>query len=450
MLRIGYAPPSMTARIGMHVLAGLLFAFFPALALYWQIGILLLGMYDILSSQDKGGEAAWWAAYLAGMEVLLRMTGQYIFWEIAKYGVVLLLTTGLLMNTRAIRPTYFIYFLLLLPSLLIANYSDWAQARDMISFNLSGPLCLAVSGIYFYKSKLTGRYFQELIRIFILPMISMITYLTIQTPDLTSIVYTGGSNFAASGGFGPNQVSLIFGFSIFFLVAFRFYGTTFSGYRWIDYILIGIFLFRALITFSRGGVLGAAVAIGVLLILDFAKGNQFKRFSNYLFFLLFTVSVSIFIWNYTNTLTEDVLSSRYQGLNTQGKPQKDITSGRLLVMERDWMSFKENPVLGVGPGMNKERGKELEVQGIVAHSEWSRMLAEHGSFGLMALLILFIVPLVHAASQSTIAKPLLLSILVLALFAMLHSAMRLASISLIYSWALIIPFQNKSTHSKRK
>jgi len=106
--------------------------------------------------------------------------------------------------------------------------------------------------------------------------------------------------------------------------------------------------------------------------------------------------------------------------------------------------------LGVGPGLNKERGKELNVQGIVAHSEWSRMLAEHGSFGLLALLILFLAPLVHAASQSAIAKPLLLSILVLALFSMLHSAMRLASISLIYSWALIIPFQKKYINSKRK
>ncbi len=450
MIRVGYTPISMNTRIGIHALAGILFAFFPALTFFWQIGVLLLGMFDIISSRDSGGEAAWWAAYLAGMEVLLRMTGQYIFWEIAKYGVVLLLSTGLMVNARAVRSTYFIYFLLLLPSLLIANYADWGQARDMISFNLSGPLCLAVSGIYFYKSKLTGRYLLELIRVFILPMICMITYLTIQTPDLTSIIYDTGSNFVASGGFGPNQVSLIFGFAIFFMVVLRFYGTSFSGHHWLDYLIIGIFLFRALITFSRGGVLGAAVAIGVLLILDFAKGNQFRRFSNYIFFLLFVGSISIFIWSYTNNLTEDVLSSRYQGLNEQGKPKADVTSGRLLVMERDWVSFKENPVLGVGPGLNKGRGKEQHIEGIAAHSEWSRMLAEHGSFGFLALLILFFAPLIHAVYQPAFVKPLLLSILVLALFSMLHSAMRLASISLIYSWALIIPFQKKPFKLKRK
>ena len=61
----------------------------------------------------------------------------------------------------------------------------------------------------------------------------------------------------------------------------------------------------------------------------------------------------------------------------------------------EFEAFKENPILGVGVGKLKEL--RFEKEGIMAatHNEMSRILGEHGSFGLVAFLILLLTPLVY-------------------------------------------------------
>ncbi len=92
------------------------------------------------------------ACYMAGAEVLWRMTGTGLFWEFGKYGVslILLLVLVRLPGRRSTAWRAVLYFVLLLPSaLLTLRQLGLAEARDAVSFNLSGPFSLAVAVLFF-------------------------------------------------------------------------------------------------------------------------------------------------------------------------------------------------------------------------------------------------------------------------------------------------------------
>jgi ABC-type transport system involved in multi-copper enzyme maturation permease subunit len=82
---------------------------------------------------------------------------------------------------------------------------------------------------------------------------------------------------------------------------------------------------------------------------------------------------------------------------------------------------------------------------MAAHTEWSRMLAEHGLFGVVSLCILLLVPLFHAFTMPIQIRALLIGFLILSFFSMFHAAMRLAIISFLYGLALIIPVREKNS-----
>jgi len=51
--------------------------------------------------------------------------------------------------------------------------------------------------------------------------------------------------------------------------------------------------------------------------------------------------------------------------------------------------FADNPLLGIGPGAGTEKRVDYGYgDRVAAHIEYSRLLAEHGLFGVFSLLIL--------------------------------------------------------------
>ena len=52
----------------------------------------------------------------------------------------------------------------------------------------------------------------------VLPIISLVVYLILYNPSIKETVTGTGSNFATSGGFGPNQVATILGAGIFIFI----------------------------------------------------------------------------------------------------------------------------------------------------------------------------------------------------------------------------------------
>ena len=106
--------------------------------------------------------------------------------------------------------------------------------------------------------------------------------------------------------------------------------------------------------------------------------------------------------------------------------------------------FLDHPFLGVGVGKNKEY--RLQQTGIesASHNELTRMLAEHGSLGLLGLLILLFTPLVlyFTHRQNVFA----LSFLAFWLLTINHAAMRIAAPAFVYALSLLkVHFIEKTT-----
>jgi O-antigen ligase len=113
--------------------------------------------------------------------------------------------------------------------------------------------------------------------------------------------------------------------------------------------------------------------------------------------------------------------------------------------------FLDNPIFGVGVGKNKEYRLETTGVDAASHNEITRMLAEHGSFGLFALLILFFTPMiVYLNNKQNI---FVLAFLIFWLLTINHAAMRLAAPAFIYALSLLkvsLTDENKTALSREQ
>src|SRR5690606_40632066 len=153
-------------------------------------------------------------AYLVGAEVFLRMNGGTVFYEAIKYLVILFVGIGLISNGFANQAlVYVLYMFLLIPGIFVAvNQMDFdTDIRKAIAFNLSGPTCLGIVAVYCYKRTVTFQQLKQILLALMLPLVSMLMYLFLYTPNLQEVITSTGSNFEASGGFGPNQVATVLG-----------------------------------------------------------------------------------------------------------------------------------------------------------------------------------------------------------------------------------------------
>jgi len=136
-------------------------------------------------------------------------------------------------------------------------------------------------------------------------------------------------------------------------------------------------------------------------------------------------------------LTDGVITQRY-GLDRNEYGDRFILdlTGRAEIYKIDLEIFIDHIFTGVGPGQAKELREQYGYgQKVAAHTEYSRMLAEHGLLGLLSFLILIAVSsyqLTKSCSPDTKFIKILFGLL--ALLTMSHSAMRLAMPSFIYGF----------------
>ena len=133
--------------------------------------------------------------------------------------------------------------------------------------------------------------------------------------------------------------------------------------------------------------------------------------------------------------TGGLINKRYSNQDAAGREKKSQLSGREILIASELQMFWDNPVLGVGVGRNKEiREKE---SGIVSasHNEISRMLAEHGSLGVIDLMILLFTPLFLFINNRQ--NILALSFLAFWLLTINHASMRLAAPAFVYALSLL-------------
>jgi hypothetical protein len=388
--RVTYAPISTVGPatfdlqkylllIGLHVLLGVLCKQSALIATAYAWSTLLFGL-AWLSSQRQPEKFAAVAAYIMGAEVLWRMTKASAPWEFGKYALIVILLLGC-QRARPLRmySTPYWYFLLLVPSCFF-TWSDleFGLARRQLSFNLSGPLSLAISIAFFSRLRVDQATLRAIIRAAILPVFAMSASVVFGIATAKSLHFNTESNAAMSGGFGPNQVSGIFsmGMTLAALAAALLCTKQDRLERILWFACVVLFGTQSALTFSRTGLYLCVLSVAAAL-LSTAKSARLRNAFILAGVVLYVVAMYV-IFPLLNDFTGGALEQRFSSANV---------TGRDLLMQSDLDVFWSNPLLGVGPGLAVQHRAEL-FQALAAHSEFTRTLAEHGFLGVCALAVL--------------------------------------------------------------
>jgi hypothetical protein len=420
-----------------HVVLGAMVYAVPFISKIYGYFIFIFGIYYVIKSQNRNNEALIAAAYIVGSEVFLRMTNGNPLYEISKYGVMVFIFIGMYFRgfSKGAAP-YWFFLILLVPSIVISTFelNLGTDIRKAIAFNISGPVCLGLASLYTYRRKISLEETNNILLSMGLPIVTCMVYLTLYTPNVRDIITSTQSNYETSGGYGPNQVATILGLGMFVFFS-RIILDSKSKFQ----ILINVFLalnitYRGMITFSRGGMITGFLMIVLLLIFLYFKSNFAGKVKlNYIIVLL--VIALIATWSYTSFQTGGLIDKRYANQDAAGRAKKSQLTGREEIAADEINIFLKNPIFGVGVGKGVEVRKLDTPGAALSHDEITRMLAEHGSLGVLALLILFFTPLVLYIENKF--NMFLLCFVVFWLLTINHAAMRTAAPAFVYSLSLL-------------
>ncbi len=438
--------------IVLHIIIGLLVFYFRPLAKIYFFAVVIFFLIRIVVAPPpkKTYEVLKACAYVVGVEVLFRMSDGGVFYEASKYLVILFILFGMFYNGVSGKGyPYFIYLILLVPGVIVAsnNIGFDANFRTNVAFVLSGPVCLGISALYCYEKKVTRHQIIDIVKVISFPIIAMTVYIYLYTPKLEDVLLGTESNFATSGGFGPNQTSTILGLGMFSL-AVRFFLK--SPTLLLKIVNASIFIFiahRAIITFSRGGVFTAIIIIALFLFSLYKKSHRIQK-TQILTTGILLVFIGVATWLYSAQQTGGLIENRYTNKDALGRDKGDVSTGRVALFLSELEGFMNHPFVGVGASGMKEFRIETRGKGIVSHNEISRVLSEHGLFGVIVILILIIKPL---GFRSRNKKNLFFYAFLAFWFATVnHSAMRIAAPGFIYALALLnIKYEKRPLSRKR-
>jgi hypothetical protein len=433
----------------IHLLIGLAVFLVPSISKVYAVTIILVGFRYVILRKNANNEALYVAAYIVGAEVFLRMTQGNFFEQFAKYGVIGVLIIGMMYRGFSKNATlYWIFGLLLIPGVVLSFFTlnFETDIRKAITFNIIGPITLMISAIYCYQRRISFDQIKRIIDMLAYPLIATVVYMYLYTPSVKDVVTNTESNFETSGGFGPNQVSTILGLGIFlFFVKIVLISKT-AWIRNINILFFVIITFRGIVTFSRGGVIAGLlmIIIVVVLLLFYTKSYVKSKIIMLVVFGFFALSG---IWAYSSMQTSGLIDKRYANQDARGREKASKLTGRERLIESEFNMFLDNPIFGIGVGKNKEY--RLETTGIDAasHNEITRMLAEHGMFGLFGLIILLITPMVLYLNNKQ--NIFVFSFVVFWLLTINHAAMRLAAPAFVYALSLLkVQFVDETTVSR--
>jgi len=421
----------------IHAVIALVIFVFPFLSKIYALLIPVIGFFIVYRTKNRNNEILLIAAYMVGIEVFLRMTGGNFNNEFVKINIMFFMLLGIIYSNFSINAfIYCVFLLLLIPGVLMtASTADFnSDIRKLLVFNLSGPFCLAISAIYMYKRRVLFNDLQNVVVAMGLPIVATMVYLFLYNPSVKDVVTGTSSNFETSGGFGPNQVSTILGLGMFvFFTQFILFSKS-KILTVINGSLLLLVSYRAIVTFSRGGVITGVIMILVLLgILYFYSKAKIRGKFGFVF--LFIGLMGVAIWSYTSIQTSGLIEKRYSNQDAAGRTKKDRLGGREAIMDVEFKVFIDNPVLGVGAGMGKQFRKDNFGVNVASHNEITRMLSEHGLFGIFGLLLLFITPLILYINNRQ--HLYFFSFYVFWLLTINHAAMRTAAPAFVYALTLL-------------
>ncbi len=410
----------------LHVVLGLLISSFAILGRIHALSTLVLAIPWALQSRHNGRLLSV-AAYASASDVLWRMTGSSPLWEYSKY-VLILISLLIILRTHqrkswATSGMAMLYLLALAVSipLTVSALGVTQLARETLSFSLSGPVALglgviAANGIQ--RREIEPR---SLMLAILLPAVAIWATVVQGIASADTITFSVHSSHLLSGGYGPNQVSLILGAG-----AIAGAILTFTSQNRTLMLLSGgvalVLFAQSIFTFSRGGPLTAFLALAILgihLIRD-------RRIRGTLLALTCVVGIGMaVVLPRLNTWTDSSLAQRYASMES---------TGRVGIIRADMEVFADNFLAGVGPGLSPRHRPVM--RGVAAHTEYTRLLAEHGVFGVIALLALGSLMIsLYRSAPSAQAKGFTACWMAWSILAMSHAATRIALIPMAFAIA---------------
>lgn len=183
---------------------------------------------------------------------------------------------------------------------------------------------------------------------------------------------------------------------------------------------------QAMLTFSRSGMYMAGLGI-IAASYYYVQNPKLRRTLVWsavgiLVLLLFVVVPRI------NSFTGGKLEERFR--DTQPTGRQEIFSADLDIWRR-------HPLIGAGPGVSRFLHAEYH-EGLAAHTEFSRLVAEHGLLGFFAMCLLFFMSIQACRRANGMwFQGVAAAFVAWALFYMLVNAMRLVLPSFLFGLAFI-------------
>ena len=254
------------SAVGLHIALGVLIYLNEGIAKGYFFIAIIYFMYRIITAADhkKTYEVLKACAYFAGAEVFFRTTKGAISYEAGKYIVIFFILIGMFYKGVSGKGyPYFIYLMFLIPSIFVASttLSFDANFRTNIAFVLSGHVCLGLAALFCYDKRISHKQLTQILLFMVLPIMAHTAYVYFYAPNLRDILSSTASNRAAAGGWGPNQVSAVLGLGMFLMAIRLFTKSPSLGLKILNATILGLISFRAVNTFSRGGVLAGIIAI---------------------------------------------------------------------------------------------------------------------------------------------------------------------------------------------
>jgi O-antigen ligase len=244
----------------------------------------------------------------------------------------------------------------------------------------------------------------------------------------TQVVFSRESSFGATGGFGPNQVSAILGLGGLFALLMSSDFRLDVRFRVAFLVLALWFAAHSALSFSRTGLY--LLSGGLLTALPFLALKHLLRPKN-IAIACIAVLAGIAIWGFMVRYTGGMISQRFA--ETQ-------MSNRGNIANQDMEIWKQHPLFGIGIGLSSVARSGVDGDRVASHTEYTRLLSEHGLFGLFAgvlLLSMWVRPL--KAKLPAFTKAAVMACLTWALLSLAVSAMRTAAPAFLLGLAFARP-----------
>lgn len=426
-----------------HVVLGFLTVLSKWPMIIWFYIFLFSSVYKALLYKNAN-IALYILAYIPGIELLGRMTSSYPYipWEIGKYFPVLILLLLLFIEKRSFtKMLYGITIILLtIPSWILGN-----PHFERISFTLFGIINVGIITMIFYQRRVHIHDFIRIVKTMLFPLITILVLVIVKSPSVTDMSFGLGSNAKATGGFGSNQVSTVLGIGFVLSGMAYILGYKLFKYKMVILSIIFLFLLRGLLSFSRGGmmvaVLGFAATVFFLNGYKPLKGQLVAikkiKITHFIIGLVFLAGV----FYVANEITHGSLALRYMGETNSSihdgkeKSLNSITTGRYDIFMADIDMWLNEPFWGVGGGNSDIIRLNYGIHN-VSHSEFSRLLAEQGIFGLIIIFML-VIPVLTFARFNRLQYAVFIGFWILSIGDSFHAAMRTMITPFFFGLSLI-------------